>query len=75
MISFDTGKNSPVAAIRLKCLECCGGSLRDVWACENTVCPLWSWRPIRPATRRPRKGEQLTFNLDAGTGTGEGATA
>ena len=61
MINFDKGKGSAVAAIREKCLECCGGALRDVWSCESTGCPLWSWRPIRPATRKPRPGEQLTF--------------
>lgn len=73
MISFDTGKNGPQAAIRAKCLECCGGALRDVWACGSTACPLWSWRPIRPATRRPRKGEQLSFSMITETGKGETA--
>lgn len=72
MMDFDKGKGSPQAAIRLKCLECSGGCLRDVWTCGNTACPLWSWRPLRPATRRPRKGEQLRFALDGGE---RGATA
>lgn len=61
MLNFDKGKNSPQAAIRRKCLECCGGSLGEVWRCENSGCALWSWRPIRPATRKPRPGEQLSF--------------
>lgn len=64
MIDFDKGKNGPQAAIRLKCLECCGGTLRDVWACESTACPLWTWRP--------RQGEQLSFIIE---GEKKGATA
>ena len=63
MLDFDKGKNSPQAAIRRKCLECSGGSLRGVWSCENTGCPLWTWRPLRPVTRRPRQGEQLAMIL------------
>ena len=61
MMDFDKGKNGPVAAIRAKCRECCGGSDREVWLCMNQGCPLWSWRPTKPVTRRARKGEQITF--------------
>lgn len=68
MMDFDTGKNGPRAAIRAKCLECSGGSLREVWNCGTSGCPLWSWRPLRPSGRKPRKGEQLTFLVQADKG-------
>lgn len=70
MINFDTGKNGPVAAIRAKCMECSGGSLREAWNCAAYDCPLWSWRPVRPVAKKPRKGEQLTFLVPAAANDG-----
>jgi len=31
-------------AIRLKCLDCCCGSLAEVRLCEIRRCPLWRYR-------------------------------
>lgn len=31
-------------AIRLKCVDCCGGALSEVKACVCRDCPLWAYR-------------------------------
>lgn len=31
-------------AIRLKCLDCCGGNSAEVNRCELKECPLWRYR-------------------------------
>ena len=31
-------------AIRLKCLDCCGGNNAEVRRCPATNCPLWRYR-------------------------------
>lgn len=31
-------------AIRLKCLDCCGGNNAEVRRCSATNCPLWRYR-------------------------------
>ena len=31
------------AAMRLKCLECCGWSIAEVARCEISGCALWPW--------------------------------
>lgn len=38
---------SPIKAIRAKCLDCCGGSEGEVRKCVQTDCPLW---PLRMGT-------------------------
>ncbi len=35
---------SPMAAIRLKCLDCSSGQPSEVRACEAIKCPLWPFR-------------------------------
>jgi hypothetical protein len=35
---------SPMTAIRSKCLDCCGGSSKEVGLCPCTACPLWAHR-------------------------------
>ena len=34
----------PLKAIRAKCIDCCGGSARDVALCEISDCPLFPYR-------------------------------
>jgi len=34
----------PLKAIRAKCLDCCGGSAREVALCEIEDCPLFPYR-------------------------------
>lgn len=31
-------------AIRLKCVDCCGGNMAEVRKCPATHCPLWRYR-------------------------------
>ncbi len=35
---------SPMAAIRLKCLDCCSGQPSEVRLCESVKCALWAFR-------------------------------
>ncbi|CCE94923.1 hypothetical protein SFHH103_00423 [Sinorhizobium fredii HH103] len=42
---------SPMAAIRLKCLDCSSGQPSEVRACEAVTCALWPFRAsIHPYT-------------------------
>jgi len=36
--------NSPVRSIRLKCLECSGGSKREIKLCQSVDCALFRYR-------------------------------
>lgn len=38
------GKKAILRAIRKKCLECCGGSRKEVAECELEDCPLHPYR-------------------------------
>ena len=31
-------------AIRLKCIDCCGGNMAEVRKCPAEKCPLWRYR-------------------------------
>lgn len=42
-------------AIRLKCIDCCGGNTAEVRKCPATHCPLW----------RFRMGKEIKENFDA----------
>ena len=42
-------------AIRLKCIDCCGGNTAEVRKCPATHCPLW----------RFRMGREIKENFDA----------
>lgn len=35
---------SPIKAIRAKCLDCCGGQVAEARKCTATGCPLWPFR-------------------------------
>lgn len=43
---------TPIKSIRLKCLDCCCGSVQEVRLCPSHNCPLWPYRmgkrPITP---------------------------
>jgi hypothetical protein len=49
-------KTSKVAAIKLFCYECMGGSVSDAKKCESKECFLW---PHGPAGRAARRKERL----------------
>jgi hypothetical protein len=35
---------TPLAALRLRCLDCCGGSADEVRKCMALTCPAWPFR-------------------------------
>lgn len=50
---------TPMKAIRAKCLDCCGGSAKEVRTCTAPECPLFPYRfGHRPETSpTPGTGE------------------
>ena len=46
-----TGRSRRMA-VRSFCLECMGWSKREAQACNTISCPLWPYRPYRPAKGR-----------------------
>lgn len=49
---------SPLRALRLKCLDCCNGSVREVRLCTAVDCPRWPFRMGKNPWRRPLTGEE-----------------
>jgi hypothetical protein len=48
--------NTPLHAIRLKCLDCCCGQVKEVDLCPAASCDLWPWRfGCGPASAAKRK--------------------
>ena len=49
-------------AIRLKCIDCCGGNMAEVRKCDIISCPLWRYRmgkeendDLKPARKNSEK--------------------
>jgi hypothetical protein len=42
--AVERAKTSPKTAIRLFCVECMGGSVREAKTCANNQCFLWPHR-------------------------------
>ena len=40
----ETGRVTPLKAVRLHCLSCCNGSANEVRLCPTKACPLWPFR-------------------------------
>lgn len=57
-----TSNPNPVKAIRLKCLDCSGGSREEVKLCVIPECPLYPFRlgrnPFRTVVKRELTDEQ-----------------
>lgn len=51
-------------AIRAKCLDCAGGSRKEVKNCKLKSCPLWAYRDA-PARDRPKpmRGQITMFEI------------
>lgn len=49
-------KVSPIAAIKLKCIECCGWEFKEARACEINTCPLWQMN--RRAFKVPKEEDE-----------------
>lgn len=43
----ERAENSRVAAIHLKCLDCCALQIREIAHCEMKECSLWLFRPYK----------------------------
>jgi hypothetical protein len=41
------GQQSPLRAIRKKCIDCSGDNLAEARSCEAVSCPLWPFRAGR----------------------------
>ena len=57
---------SPLQAIRAHCLNCCGGSSREVAECMAVRCPSWPFRMGSNPWRAPRSDEQRQAMRDRG---------
>ena len=51
---------SPLRALRLKCLDCCNGSAREVRLCTAVDCPSWPFRMGKNPWRAPLGAEVRT---------------
>lgn len=47
-----------LAAIRANCLECCGGSRKQVRNCEIKHCKLWPYRMGEDKAKKPKVGAE-----------------
>lgn len=57
---YDFREDEPLQrarAIRMKCLECCGGNSAEVRRCEISDCTLWPWRSGRRPAQNAQEGE------------------
>ena len=58
---------NPLKAVRAKCLECCGGSPKEVRLCPDVACALHPFRSgTNPFPRRKRKMKALSAASEAG---------
>ena len=48
---------TPLKAIRLKCLDCSAGSIREVTYCEMDDCPLYVYRKGHNPTLKGKRGK------------------
>ena len=46
---------TPMKAIRSKCVDCCGGSSKEVKECTMEGCPLFYFRLGKNPNMKPRK--------------------
>ena len=54
----ETSRKNPVKAIRLKCLDCSGGSSAEVAQCAITTCALYPFRLGRNPFRTVELSEE-----------------
>ena len=51
---------TPIKTIRLKCLDCCCGSTKEVRLCPSLDCPNWPYR-LRKRPTPEMKEQYLKF--------------
>ena len=58
---------SPMAVMRRKCIDCCGGQLAEIEHCPIKQCALWPYRMgSNPLTNR-RGGSRVQPGQNSGT--------
>jgi len=58
-----------IAAIHAKCLDCSGGSRKEVHNCKLRDCPLWVYRRGEPREKIGcSKGQISIFEVEKGIG-------
>lgn len=57
----DKAYNGAMAAIRLFCICCMGGSSADVAKCGDSVCSLYRFRTGKRPIKRPTKAQAAEF--------------
>ena len=58
LIALGHSAMSPLKALRLRCIDCYGGSLKSVRGCTSTDCPSWPFRMGRNPWRAPASEER-----------------
>jgi hypothetical protein len=58
LIALGHSAMSPLKALRLRCIDCYGGSLKSVRGCTSTDCPSWPFRMGRNPWRAPVSEER-----------------
>jgi len=52
--------STPIRSIRKKCIDCAGGSSKEVKYCTVTMCELWPFRlGVLPRTAKKKYGELM----------------
>ena len=52
----------PLKALRLRCVDCSGGSVAEVWGCELVQCPAWPFRMGKNPWRAPASDERRALS-------------
>jgi hypothetical protein len=58
LVALGHSAMSPLKALRLRCIDCYGGSLKSVRGCTSTDCPSWPFRMGRNPWRAPVSEER-----------------
>jgi len=51
-------------AIRLKCIDCCGGNMAEVRRCPAENCPLWRYRMGKEENDELKPVRKNSENMD-----------
>ena len=58
LVALGHSAMSPLKALRLRCIDCYGGSLKSVRGCTSTDCPSWPFRMGQNPWRAPASEER-----------------
>ena len=54
---------NPLRAIRQKCIDCCGGSFKEVRLCTSHTCPLYALRLGKNPGGHPSKRTEKQLHV------------